>query len=141
MNIAQKLTGLCDRFAVCMLKRPQSSHEGLSILGLRTLAFIHFSETPLTMKQLANQLSVHVPNATLIVDKLEAEGYVERHHDDKDKRVIHVYLTEKSRKFLQAHRDQRLKLMTEALDTLTPTEQQAVVRFFEQCVAILEKKN
>lgn len=141
MNVAQKLTGLCDRFAACMLKRPQSSHEGLSILGLRTLALIHFSETPLTMKQLANQLSVHVPNATLIVDKLETENYVERHHDDKDKRVVHVYLTEKSQKFLQTHRDQRLKLMTEALDTLNPTEQQAVVRFFEQCVAILEKKN
>lgn len=141
MNVAQKLAGLCDRFAVCMLKRPQSSHEGLSILGLRTLALIHLSDTPLTMKQLANQLRVHLPNATLIVDKLEAENYVKRQHDDQDKRIVHVYLTEKSQKFLQAHRGQRLGLMTEALDTLSPAEQQAVLHFFEQCVAILEKKN
>lgn len=141
MNIAQKLTGLCDRFAVCMLKRPQSSHEGLSVLGLRTLALIHLSETPPTMKQLANQLGIHLPNASLIVDKLETDNYVERQHDDQDKRIVHVYLTEKSQRFLQAHRDQRLGLMTEALDTLSPAEQQAVLHFFEQCVAILEKKN
>lgn len=141
MNVAQKLTGLCDRFAVCLLKRPQPSYEGLSFLGLRTLALIHLSETPPTMKQLASQLSVHLPNATLIVDKLEAENYVKRQHDTQDKRIVHVHLTEKSKKFLRAHRDQRLNLMTEALDTLSPTEQQAVLHFFEQCVAILEKKN
>lgn len=141
MKIAEKLASLGDRFAVCMLKRPQSQLEGLSILSLRALALVHFSEEPLTMKQLASQLGVHLPNATVIVDRLEAENYIERQHDAEDKRIVHVYLTTKSQEFLKSHRDEHLGLMTEALDTLSPAEQQAVLRFFEQCIAILEKKN
>jgi DNA-binding MarR family transcriptional regulator len=139
MKIAEKLASLGDRFAVCMLKRSQSSHEGLSILSLRALALIHLSDEAPTMKQLANQLGVYLPNATHIIDRLETDEYVERHHDTHDKRVIRVYLTEKSQRFLKAHRDQHHALMSEALSNLEPSEQQAVVRFFEQCVAILER--
>ncbi len=141
MNIATKLAVLSDRFAVCMLKRPQIAHEGLSILGLRTLALVHFSDQPPTMKQLASQLGVRLPSASVIVDKLEHEGYVERHHEDSDKRIIRVHLTGKSQNFLKHHRDQRLSLMTSALDQLSLQEQQAVIRFFENCIKIAEKQD
>ena len=140
MNAAQKLAALSDKFAVCMLKRPQSSHEGLSLLSLRAIALIHFSEQAPTMNELANHLGVRLPSASVIIDKLEAEGYVERRHDAKDKRIIHVHVTNKSRSFLKKHRDGTLALMNQALDTLGSAEQQTVINFFEHCLAIAEKR-
>jgi DNA-binding MarR family transcriptional regulator len=49
----------------------------------------------LSMSDIGKCLSMPKPHITVIVDKLIEEGYVERHDDPKDRRIVNVLLTEK----------------------------------------------
>ena len=46
------------------------------------------------------RMGISKPNVTSLVDKLIENGYVERRHDDKDRRVIHIAVTDQGRKFV-----------------------------------------
>ncbi|MGF7229268.1 MAG: MarR family winged helix-turn-helix transcriptional regulator [Candidatus Saccharibacteria bacterium] len=140
-SITAKLAALSDRFATCMLRRQHREHESLSILSLRTLALIYFNEQPPTMKELAHMLGIKLPSASVIVDKLVQDSYVERSHDDRDKRIIRLQLTDKARKLLRAHRERSDAIIHGAIQQLTVDEQQAVLRFLEACIAIAEQQN
>lgn len=48
-----------------------------------------------TQKQLAQETFKDEPNMARILRKMETKGYVERSVDDKDKRIILVYITHK----------------------------------------------
>jgi len=46
------------------------------------------------------RMGISKPNVTSLVDKLIEQGHVERRHDDKDRRVIHIAVTDRGRKFV-----------------------------------------
>lgn len=56
---------------------------------LKTLA----TEGPARVSDLASLLGVKNPAASMLVQHLEADGFVERHHDERDNRVVNVSLT------------------------------------------------
>lgn len=86
-------------------------------------------------------LGVKLPSASVIVDKLAQESYLTRLHDDQDKRIIRVDLTDKARELLRAHREQSDAIIHGAIQQLTETEQQAILRFLEACISIAEKQS
>lgn len=47
----------------------------------------------LSMSEIGKYLSMPKPHVTVIVDKLIEEGYVERHSDPNDRRIINISLT------------------------------------------------
>ncbi len=49
----------------------------------------------LSMSDIGKYLSMPKPHITVIVNKLIEEGYVERQNDPKDRRIIHIHITEK----------------------------------------------
>jgi DNA-binding MarR family transcriptional regulator len=53
------------------------------------------------------RMGISKPNVTSLIDKLIGHGYVQRSHDEKDRRVIHIAVTAKGRKFVAS----RLKLV------------------------------
>lgn len=58
-------------------------------MALKTLA----TEGPVRVSDLASLLGVKNPAVSMLVQHLEAEGFVERHHDERDNRVVNVSLT------------------------------------------------
>ena len=46
------------------------------------------------------RMGISKPNVSALIDKLIVLGYVERRPDERDRRVIHIALTAKGRKFL-----------------------------------------
>lgn len=58
-------------------------------MALKTLA----TEGPERVSDLALLLGVKNPAVSMLVQHLEAEGFVERHHDERDNRVVNVSLT------------------------------------------------
>jgi len=46
------------------------------------------------------RMGISKPNVSALTDKLIVLGYVERRPDDKDRRVIHIAITARGRKFL-----------------------------------------
>ncbi len=46
------------------------------------------------------RMGISKPNVTSLIDKLIVQGYVQRRHDEKDRRVIHIVVTARGRKFM-----------------------------------------
>lgn len=51
---------------------------------------------PIAMHELAERAGISRSSATEVIDRLESQGMVERHHDPDDRRSIEVALTEKA---------------------------------------------
>lgn len=85
---------------VSRLRRVSYDRE-LAPLGITrsqwwVLAFISRNDG-LPQTQLANELDVGKVALGSLIDRLQFAGFVERHADEKDRRVKRVYLTEKAR--------------------------------------------
>ena len=71
--------------------------EGLSLAKLGALRHLALAETPLTLTQLAERHCCGRSNVTSLIDRLEADGYVERIVDPNDRRTVRAALTESGR--------------------------------------------
>jgi DNA-binding MarR family transcriptional regulator len=54
-----------------------------------------------SISEAAKHLTISKPNMTPIIDKLIAEGMVNRYNDPDDRRIIRIELTDKAREFLK----------------------------------------
>lgn len=54
--------------------------------------------------EISRIFSISKPNVTTLINGLVEGGYVQRSHDDKDRRVIRISITEKGRKLILKRR-------------------------------------
>ena len=71
--------------------------EGLSLAKLGALRHLALAEAPLTLTQLAERHCCGRSNVTALIDRLEADGYVERTVDPNDRRTVRAALTDSGR--------------------------------------------
>jgi DNA-binding MarR family transcriptional regulator len=71
--------------------------EGLSLAKLGALRHLALAEAPLTLTQLAERHCCGRSNVTALIDRLEADAYVERTLDPSDRRTVRAALTAKGR--------------------------------------------
>jgi DNA-binding MarR family transcriptional regulator len=74
------------------------SKTGFSNMEVWVLEGLETGE--LNPSEISKIFSVSKPNVTTLVNKLVDGGYVQRSHDDKDRRVIKISITDKGRKLL-----------------------------------------
>lgn len=84
------------------------------------------------MCEVAGYLCVTPPAATLLIDSLVRERLLSRAVDPKDRRAVHLSLTERGKKLLTKGTRARLRTIEDMVVALTPREK-------EQFVATLEK--
>ena len=96
----------------------------ISPLQLFTLYFINSSKTPIHMKDIADHLSVEMPTATSLLDKVVKMGLVKRVSDKKDRRVVEVAITPKGKKVLDKAMEIRTRNMGKYLDFLPNDQKQ-----------------
>ena len=82
--------------------------EGLSLAKLGALRHLALAEAPLTLTQLAERHCCGRSNVTALIDRLEADGYVERTVDPNDRRNVRAALTEAGRAAYERAIDERL---------------------------------
>ncbi|MCK5706515.1 MAG: MarR family transcriptional regulator [Candidatus Aureabacteria bacterium] len=70
--------------------------DNITIPQMASLALIEAS-TSLRMKDIAKGLSITLPAATGMIERLYKTGLVKRVADEKDRRVINILLTEKGK--------------------------------------------
>lgn len=95
----------------------------LSPLQLRTLVFIR-DKGCVKSSDLAKQFNVTPATITAQIDKLVANGWLERCDDGNDRRVINITLTKKSQKEVDTLVDQTIKRYDWVFNSLTKEEQQ-----------------
>jgi MarR family transcriptional regulator for hemolysin len=80
----------------------------------------------LTPGDLANRLGVTVPTMVKSATRMEAAGLLTRRRDDKDGRLVRLYLTDHARSVRGAIEDARSQLEQHVTATLTSAERRHV---------------
>jgi DNA-binding MarR family transcriptional regulator len=81
----------------------------------------------LTMSALSREMRTSLSAVTQIADRLERAGMVERVHEEYDRRVKSLQLTERGVEVMRSRRERRTRRMVEVLERLSP-ESRARVR-------------
>jgi DNA-binding MarR family transcriptional regulator len=92
--------------------------HGISIVGFQVLALLEM-DGAIPMSRLAEELDVALPNAIGIINRMAERGLVARAHDETDRRVVRVDLTDEGRRLIgemESERLQRMRTLFGALD-------------------------
>ncbi len=91
---------------------PQQNHT-IEIVG---------NEGPIRMKPLSDKLGVTTGTLTVMIDRLEKAGYVERQNDPMDGRAYNVVLTNRGKEIHKEHHAYHHKLAEDISSDLDPSE-------------------
>jgi DNA-binding MarR family transcriptional regulator len=117
--VVDELTSWNPRDFMGMFKR---LHKGaLSLIHLNVLIELE-TGGPMSMGRLAEVLEVSVASATGIVDRMEKRGFVERRHDEEDRRVVLVHMTQAGRDVFTSIEERRREGLGKLLESLTEDE-------------------
>lgn len=90
--------------------------------------------------ELGNILRLTRPTITSLVNSLEEKGYVERIHDEEDRRVVFVYLTAKGKDLVEDNKQEFVKALSEMMDYLGKEDAQELIRLLGKVREFLETK-
>ena len=108
---------------------------GFSLGGGRGKFLLHLRGGPATLRELAQANGVDAPYATLVVDKLESLGLVERRPHPDDRRRKLVTLTPTGHATL-ATADAILLRPPPAMDSLTPADLDRITSIFGRLIQV-----
>ena len=103
----------------------ESKFNDITIKDMHTIAAISMYETR-TASQVAEMVHLTPSAMTSVIDKLVKKGYVERHRDDNDRRVVHLALTHNGRTVFRAHVAFHRGMAHSLFDSLSDDETEAV---------------
>jgi DNA-binding MarR family transcriptional regulator len=89
---------------------------------MHVLGWLKSKGGPVSMKDLACASLVSKPNLTTLVDRLHAEGLVERSTDVNDRRIVNVSLSRKGEEFIRRHKEEITSFMESRLALLNDEE-------------------
>jgi DNA-binding MarR family transcriptional regulator len=104
--------------------------EELTLAQMHTVEILG-SSGPMRMKELARKMGVTTGTLTVLVDKLEQKGTVQRMPNKEDRRSILVGLTEAGQIHYQAHDKHHLSLTRELTAELPPDELGTLLRLLQ----------
>ena len=81
---------------------------------------------PMTQGEVSMKVLKSGSNMTTVIDNLERDGLVRRERDVKDRRVIHVYLTEAGTSKLEAVLPGHVTALVEEFSVLSASEQETL---------------
>lgn len=86
-----------------MMNRAQEMYQEFDLNKSQAgvLFTLHRSDS-MSQKELAARLNVTPPSITASIQKMERDGYLTRHPDPKDQRVMRLSLTEKGKSCIQS---------------------------------------
>ena len=93
----------------------------------------------LSMKELAENIGVKLPNMTMMVDSLAEEGIAARSRDEQDRRKVLVRLTKKGRRVMSNYLAQRHKIAQALFAKLNKGDKEELLNSLSNVCRILEK--
>jgi len=95
---------------------------GLSQAKWTTLLKLARADGPVTQKALAEQLGIEGPTLVSLLDRMAADGWIERHGSNVDRRSKTVHLCPKSYALLEQIDAVAARLRAELLEGISPAE-------------------
>lgn len=104
---------------------------------IHVLGWLKSKGGPVSMSDLACASFVSKPNLTTMVDRLCADGLVERSADPNDRRVVNVALTQEGMNFLIRHREEVARFIADRLSLLDDAELERLKHILDELTDIL----
>lgn len=89
---------------------------------MHVIGWLRSKGGPVSMSDLANSSFISKPNLTTMVDRLCAEGLVERSPDENDRRIVNVALTQKGNDFMARHKAETAAFIESKLGLLDDSD-------------------
>jgi len=86
---------------------------------------------------LARRMHLHPATMVGILDRLEVKGLVKRTRSDKDRRVVHIIITDQGRALVRNSQEVAQGLLVKGLEPLAEEQVQVISEGLEQIVNIL----
>ncbi len=93
----------------------------------------------LSMKELAYNIGVKLPNMTMMIDGLLQEGIVERDRDEHDRRKVIVWLTPKGKKLRADFLSERQEIARELFAKLNERDRKRLLTSLSTVCQIMDK--
>jgi DNA-binding MarR family transcriptional regulator len=104
---------------------------GLSAPKYGVMTYLVEAGEPLSLSQIAERMTCVRSNVTQLIDRLEAEGLVQRVEDPNDRRAVRAALTPLGVKQQAAGRVEVEKVQKEISKTLAGVDQRALIHALE----------
>ncbi len=105
--------------------------HGLSIPQFDILATLGF-EQGITQQELAERLLVTKGNICGMIDRMEANGWVERRPDPVDRRANRLFLTRQGKTLPRPDHARRSSALKKIMGALKPAELQTLYQFLDR---------
>ena len=127
-----------DQLMICFARLFRK--HGLTPSQYNILRILRGEARPLPILEIASRTITVVPGITGLIDRLEQAGFVNRLRCEKDRRVIHVALTNRGIETLAALDEPLLALHRKLLGHLTQAEMKELIRLLEKIRQPLTEK-
>ena len=110
--------------------------HGTPLSHVQVLAMLNDAGT-MSVSEISRRLGIAKPNITPLVDRLFECGYVDRQHDENDRRVVNIVLLEAGKEKLAAIRATISRQILQQVDGLSNSEFRELNESLSSVVRIL----
>jgi len=104
---------------------------------MHVLSWMKSRGEPVSMTELADALFISKPNLTTMMDRLCADGLVERSADVSDRRIVNVALTKKGEALLARHKQEVAEFIESRLSLLDDSDLEKLKRAMDDIADVL----
>ena len=102
----------------------------LSAPQLRTICVIGRNEN-IRMKDIADRMELTTGTVTVMIDRLQQMGLVERRRNESDRRSYKILLSEKGRRYFDEHSKRQRELVRKLANKLSEADRETAERVLE----------
>ena len=102
----------------------------LSAPQLRTICVIGRNEN-IRMKDIADRMELTTGTVTVMIDRLQQMGLVERRRNESDRRSYKILLSEKGSRYFDEHRKRQRELVRKLANKLSDADRETAERVLE----------
>lgn len=113
------------------MRKSITNGKSASFLQFETLRYIKDHERPL-MSDVARYFHITPPAATLLIDALVREKLLKRVLDPKDRRAVHLALSDTGRRYLMKGINAHLKRLKKLFAVLNPDERIQLINILKK---------
>lgn len=133
---------LVDLFNYILLIEERNLREkgvNLSMTEVHILDCVNKCESN-NMSAVAKKLMVTQGTLTVSTSKLQTKGYLERIKDEKDKRVVRLYLTDQAKEVLEIHQKFHDEMIEKCLNELEIGKEQELIHSLENVMDFFKEQ-
>ena len=118
-------------------EKPNPDMDALPLAQLRLLWTVHAAPNG-TMKDFSERLFVSQSTVTQLADRLVHRGFIERHPDTNDRRVVRLKISESGRVLLVTSEASRKELVQAVWERMSVCEQEEMITHLKKLASLAE---